>query len=246
MLLIAVFFAAAVWGLNYFYNSGYFKVKSVDIQDNMHYEDKEIITLAQDLVGNNIFEVNKKKIEDTITEELNWIKEVELSKIFPDKVIIKLIERKPSLKIVYKSEYFLVDDEGVVLDKISEENLDSYKDLILVKNAVNYNVTIGEKIAKRNVLSCVEIYKVFDSELKSIIKEARLENNISGDIVFHTNDGKEIIFGDSSYIAEKVEILKQLLKEEADYTIIDSIDLRSPESPVIKYKEEAAEEEAEV
>lgn len=246
MLLIAIFFAAAVWGLNYFYNSGYFKVKSVDIQDNIHYEDKEIITLVQDLVGNNIFEVNKKKIEDTITEELNWIKEVELSKIFPDKVIIKLIERKPSLKIVYKSEYFLVDDEGVVLDKISEENLDSYKDLILVKNAVNYNITIGEKIAKKNVLSCVEIYKVFDSELKSIIKEARLENNISGDIVFHTNDGKEIIFGDSSYIAEKVEILKQLLKEEADYTIIDSIDLRSPESPVIKYKEEAAEEEAEV
>ena len=246
MLLIAIFFAAAVWGLNYFYNSGYFKVKSVDIQDNIHYEDKEIITLVQDLVGNNIFEVNKKKIEDTITEELNWIKEVELSKIFPDKVIIKLIERKPSLKIVYKSEYFLVDDEGVVLDKISEENLDSYKDLILVKNAVNYNITIGEKIAKKNVLSCVEIYKVFDSELKSIIKEARLENNISGDIVFQTNDGKEIIFGDSSYIAEKVEILKQLLKEEADYTIIDSIDLRSPESPVIKYKEEAAEEEAEV
>ncbi len=231
MLLIAIFFAAAVWGLNYFYNSEYFKIKSVDIQDNTHYEDEEIITLIQDLVGNNIFEVNKKKIEDTITEELNWIKEVELSKIFPDKVIIKLIERKPSLKIVYKSEYFLVDDEGVVLDKISKENSDNYNDLVLVKNAVNYNVAIGEKIAKKNVLSCVEIYKVFDSELKSIIKEARLENNISGDIVFCTNDRKEIIFGDSSDIAKKVEILKQLLKEETNYTIMD---LRSPESPVIK------------
>jgi hypothetical protein len=61
--------------------------------------------------------------------------------------------------------------------------------------------------------------------------EARLEDNVSGDIVFETKDGKEIIFGDSSDIVKKVEILKQLLKEETDYTIMD---LRSPESPVIK------------
>lgn len=220
-----------MWGLNYFYNSDYFKIKSIDIQNNTHYEDEEIGTFIQDLMGSNIFEVNKKKIEDTITGELNWVKETELSKIFPDKVIIELIERKPYLKILYKGEYFLVDDEGVVLDKINEENSGNYEDLILVRNAVNYNITIGEKIAKKNVLSCVEIYKFFDSELKSMIKEAKLEDNISGDIVFCTNDKKEIIFGDSSDIAKKVEILKELLKEQPNYTIMD---LRSPESPVVK------------
>lgn len=220
-----------MWGLNYFYNSDYFKIKSIDIQNNTHYEDEEIGTFIQDLMGSNIFEVNKKKIEDTITGELNWVKETELSKIFPDKVIIELIERKPYLKILYKGEYFLVDDEGVVLDKINEENSGNYEDLILVRNAVNYNITIGEKIAKKNVLSCVEIYKFFDSELKSIIKEAKLEDNISGDIVFCTNDKKEIIFGDSSDIAKKVEILKELLKEQPNYTIMD---IRNPESPVVK------------
>jgi len=232
--LIAIFFGLIIWGLNFFYNSEYFKIKSIEIQNNTHYKDEEIKELVKEIIGTNIFEVSKKSVEDTITEELNWVKDTELSKIFPDRIIIRLTERKPYLKIIYKNDYFLIDSEGVVLDKIRKENLDDYKDLILVRNAVGYNVNIGEKIAKKNVLSCAEIYKILDTDLKSIIKEARIETNISGDIVFCTNDGKEIIFGDGNNIAKKVEILKQLLKEETEYIIID---LRSPESPVIRYKE---------
>lgn len=189
------------------------------------------MVLIQDLAGNNIFEVDKKRIEDTIAGELNWIKKAELSKIFPDKVIIKLTERSPYLRIVYRGEYFLVDDEGVVLEKIDADDSGNYQDLILVRNAVNYSIIAGEKIAKKNVLSCVDIYKVFDSELKSLIRDARLEDNVTGDIIFCTRDGKEIIFGDSNDIVKKIEILKQLLKEETNYTIID---IKSPDSPVIK------------
>ncbi len=227
--MICFFFAAVVWGLNYFYQSEYFKVKNIDIQDNTHYEDEEVKVLISEVIGANIFDINKKIVEETIARELNWVKEAELRKIFPDKVIIKLDERKPYLRMVYKDKYFLIDSEGVVLDRIEKEDLDEYKDLILVRNVVNYSVDIGEKIAKKNALSCVDIYKAFDSQIKSIIKEARLEDNISGDIVFKTYNGEEINFGNSSEIVKKVENLKQLLKEETNYTIID---LRSPECPV--------------
>ncbi len=220
-----------VWSLNYFYNSDYFKVKSIDVQDNEHYKDEEITILIPEIIGANIFDINKKTVEETVTGGLNWVKETELSKIFPNKVIIKLIERKPDLIIYYRDEYFLMDNDGVVLDKIEKEKLDDYKDLILVKNAVSHGINIGEKIAKKNVLSCADIYKALDIQMRSMIKEARIEDNISGDIVFETYDGKEIIFGSSSEIIKKIEILKQWLKEKTDYTIID---LRSTENPVVK------------
>ena len=227
--MICLFFTATVSGLNYFYKSEYFKVKSINIQDNKHYKDEEVKVLISEIIGANIFEINKKRVEETMIRELDWVKDAELRKIFPDKVIIKLDERKPYLKMVYKDKYFLIDSEGVVLDKIEKEDLDEYKDLILVRNVVNYSVNIGEKIAKKNALSCVDIYRAFDSQIKSMIKEARLEDNISGDIVFETYDGVEIKFGSSSEIVKKVENLKQLLKEGTNYTIID---LRSPECPV--------------
>ncbi|MDD5600401.1 MAG: FtsQ-type POTRA domain-containing protein [Actinomycetota bacterium] len=206
-------------------------MKSIEIQGNKHYKDEEIKTLVEDLTGSNIFEVNKKKIEDALTKKLSWIKETELSKVFPDKIVIEITERKPCLKIVYLGNYFLVDDEGVVLDKIDKESLDKYKDLILVRNAVNYSINVGEKIAKKNVLSCAEIYDFFDSDLKNLIKEARLDDNISGDIIFHTVNGREIIFGDSSDISKKVEILKELLEGQSNCSIID---LRISDNPVIK------------
>lgn len=161
-------------------------------------------------------------------EELNWVKDAELSKIFPNRVVIKLIERRPYLIILYKDEYFLLDDEGVVLDKTEMEDLNSYGDLIVVKNAVSNRINIGEKVAKKNVLSCADIYKAMDSKTRSLIKEARIEENISGGIIFETYDGKEIIFGDGSDIIKKIEILKQLLPEITDY-----IDLRSWENAVV-------------
>ena len=220
-----------VWGLNYFYNSGYFKVKNIDVQDNEHYEDEEVTVLIPEVIGDNIFDINKKMVEETVAEELNWVKEAELRKIFPNTVIIKLIERRPDLIIFYRDDYFLMDNEGVVLDEIKREELDGYEDLVLVKNAVSHGINVGEKIAKKNVLSCADIYKTLDSQIRSIIKEARIENNESGDIVFVKHDEKEIIFGNGNDIIKKIEILKQLLKEETDYTIID---LRSTENPVVK------------
>ncbi len=183
------------------------------------------------MIGVNIFDVNKKMVEETVIGGLNWVKDAELSKIFPDKVIITLTERKPALIIQFKDEYYLMDNDGVILDKVEMKDMDDYGDLILVKNAVSHGINIGEKVAKKNVLSCADIYKAMDSRLRTLIEDAEIEDNISGDIVFKTNDGKEIIFGNGDEIIKKIEILKQLLKEETDYIIID---LRSTENPIVK------------
>lgn len=200
------------------------------MQDNEHYKDEEVTILIPEVIGANLFDINKKVVEDTIAEELNWVKDAELSKIFPNRIVVKLIERRPDLIIFYRDEYFLMDSEGVILDKIEMGDLDTFGDLILVKNAVSHGINIGEKIAKKNVLSCADIYKAMDSQMRSVIKEARIEDNIKGDIIFKTYDGKEIIFGDGSVIIKKIEILKQLLLTE----VTDYIDLRSTENPVVK------------
>ncbi len=232
IFLILAFFAGAIWGLDYFYNSNYFRVKAINIEGNHQYEDENIIDSLGNITGMNIFEVDKKLIEDSLTENMVWIKSAELKKIFPDRINLLIEERKPYLLLDNGRGCYLLDDEGIVLGKIDINLSHEYGDLVKVCGAIEHNPEEGEVIAQKNILSCAGIYRGFDDEIKKIIKEAGIENNIYGDIFFITLSGVKIIFGDSEEIVKKVEVLKLLLKEDANYIIID---LRSPDNPVLKY-----------
>ncbi len=235
LFLIGIFFVGMLWGLNYLYNSNYFKIKSIEVEGNSHYQDSAIKEQLTDTVGTNIFEVNVKKAEDNLIENLFWINEVKLSKIFPDEIKITVKERNPYIRIAYGNKLYLADDEGVILEEISKDEQEKYFRLILVRNAVDYYPEPGEKIAKKNALSCGRIYLILDSKIKEDIKEAKLAKNVYGDIIFLTTEEKEIIFGSSNNIVQKCEILKQimnqLLIEEFEY---DTIDLRIVENPTVK------------
>lgn len=231
VLLAVCLLAAAVWGLNYFYNSSYFKIKSLSIEGNTHYDEDTLDKFTIDIPGTNIFEVNKKDIEDSLGTGLVWIKSVELRKIFPDSITIMIQERNPALMASYKNDFYLLDDEGLILEKISFDDLDSYGDLILVRDAFDYKLDPGEAIAAKNILSCASIYNIMDEEVRALIKEAGIEENIAGDIFFITYNNEKIVFGDSNEIIKKIEVLKLLLKQETKYNIID---LRNPENPVVK------------
>lgn len=230
VLLAVCFLTAAVWGLNYFYNSSYFKIKSLDIEGNIHYDEDTLGKFTGDIPGTNIFEVNKKDIEDSFKSGLVWVKSVELRKIFPDSIVITIQERNPALIASYKNDYYLLDDEGLILENIGLDDLKSYGDLILVRDAFDHKLDPGEAIAAKNILSSGSIYDIMDEEVRLLIKEAGIEENIAGDIFFVTYNNEKIIFGDSNEIIKKIEVLKLLLKQKTKYNIID---LRNPENPVV-------------
>lgn len=231
ILLVLVFFAAALWGINYFYNSGYFNIKTIEVEGNNHYSKEFIEVILEDLKGKNIFEADKKNTEDMLAENLVWINEVEFKKIFPDRIALIITEREPSIIVSYRNNNYLLDGEGIVLEDLGGDIPEQFGHLLKVTGAVDHKLEEGDLIAKKNVLSCADIYRGFDESLKNIIKIAGIKDNISGDIYFITFEGMEIVFGDSSQVVKKIEVLKLLLKEDADYNIID---LRSPEKPVLK------------
>ena len=234
IIIIIVLFGAVIWGLNYFYNSSYFKIKNIDIIGSNYYKAEAIRGSIKDLNGANIFEVDKKKYEDIIINNFTRIKEAELQKVFPDKLTINLTERLPFLVLLYRSRYFLIDKEGVVIEEITD-NKEKYKDLLIVKDAVSYMPVPGDKIARKNVISSAVIYNDFIEEIKVKIKYASISNNFSGDIIFETIDDKIIIYGDSKEITKKNLVLEQILKdlknENVNYSIID---LRISDNPVVK------------
>jgi cell division septal protein FtsQ len=226
---------ALVFGFNYLYNSKYFKIKSVIVNGNSHYSSEQVITIADVAVGANIFEINKKNIEDKLAAELTWVNSISLRKVFPDRIEISITERKPYIRLVYGGKYFILDKEAVVLDEISGEESSLYEGYLLVKNGLKFYPEIGEKIAKKSILGAADIYDALDVELKNIIKEAFISGSTNSDIVLVTFDDKQIIFGTSDKIVDKNAILRQILTQiyenEITYSVID---LRNIENPIIK------------
>jgi cell division protein FtsQ len=234
IIIIIILFGGVIWGLNYFYNSSYFKIKNIDIKGSNYYKPEEIKESIKNLNGANIFEIDKKKYEDNIINNFTRIKKAELQKVFPDKLTINLVERLPFLVILYQNRYFLLDNEGVVLEELTD-NKEEYKDLLTVKDAINYIPVSGDKIAKKNVISSATIYNAFTEEIKIKIKYASISNNFFGDIIFETIDGKIIIYGDSKEITKKNLVLEQILKDLKNENIYYSIiDLRISDNPVVK------------
>ena len=234
IFLVIILFVSAIWGINYFYNSDYFKIKKIEIKGNSFYKKEEIISKVKDLTGVNIFEIDKKKYEDDLAGSFARLKKAEILKVFPDSLVINLTERVPLLIVLYKNDYFLIDNEGVILEKITDD-LKNYKNYLVVKDAVDHAPEVGGKIAKKNVLSSAEIYKYLIEDIKEKIKFAGISNDSLGDIFFETVDGKIIIYGNGSEITKKNAILEQIFKdlqnENVNYSIID---LRITDNPVIK------------
>ncbi|MBM3708847.1 MAG: FtsQ-type POTRA domain-containing protein [Actinobacteria bacterium] len=235
ILLMLVFFTALIWGFNYFYNSSYFKISSIIIKGNFHYDSELIKKEAEVVLGLNIFEIDKKYVEEKLEKNLIWLKSASLKKVFPNKIEIEITERKPYLKLVYGGRYYLIDDSGVILEELTDGGLKDYNDLLLLKNAVKYYPEIGERIAKKNILGCGQIFQSLDLEIKSEIKEAFIDDNYTGDIIFVTSGGKRIIFGTSDRLLDKNTLLRQILGQLSDNDSFYSyIDLRDVENPVIK------------
>lgn len=235
ILLLVIFFVALVWGFNYFYNSNYFKIKSINVSGNNYYSFEEIKKEADVALGLNIFEIDKKSIEDMLVKSLVRLKSASLKKIFPDRIEIQVGEREPFVKVVYGVNYYILDNEGIVLGTIGENDQVDYEKLILVKNGLKSYPEVGEKIAKKNILSCGDIYEALDLEIKNEIREAYISDESGQDIVLVTNKGKQIIIGTSDKIVDKNAILRQVLnqlKESGTYYSV--IDLRNIENPVIK------------
>ena len=234
IIFLIILFGAIIWGLNYFYNSNYFKIKNIEITGTDYYSPDEITEVLNNLKGTNIFEVNKKKNEDILINNFSRIREADLQKIFPDKLIINLSERKPLFIIYYKDNNFLIDEEGVVIEKISESK-DKYKDLLIVNDVINYMPVLGDKIAKKNVISSAIIYNSFNEDIKAKIKSAGINKDYSGDIFFKTINGKIIIYGNSNEIIKKNTVLEQILKDLENESIYYSIiDLRISDNPIVK------------
>lgn len=198
----------------------------------------------------NFFLVSEQKIKKEFLKENPFKKEIEVKKVFPQKIKFQIRKRKPIAGIAKEleiggqestssgkltpqfeinKEIFLVDIDGFLLEKTEKTDLP----LILIKQKDNFNLELGKTIDNSQMIKALEILNQLLLNLFEV-KVARLE--MPGKLEVWLKNGVLAIFSLNKETKVQVDSLQFILSRSKIITgTIKKIDLRF-DKPVISYE----------
>ena len=108
--------------------SNKFIVKEIIIKNNEILNDQSIIKDLDFLYNKNMFFLNSYDIKKKLKKKSS-IKSLQIKKIYPNKIIIKLIEKEPMAILIYNDSKFFL---GKKFDIIDYREIGKYKNLPVV------------------------------------------------------------------------------------------------------------------
>jgi cell division septal protein FtsQ len=197
------------------------KISNVEIIGaNSFVNESDLRVLAENhAFGQYYFKIDLTHLENISKENFLGAKKIDVSKKFPNKIILSVTERVPLavLKNPKSPEYYLVDEDGYVLGIIDEEK--NNLPLIQYNNVLHVGFTIDKNI--------IPIYLEL---LTSIDKENLYVSTVSVTdkyLNFTLEDSIDVYIGEDKNITKSVLVISELLKSlKLDGKDVKKIDLR--------------------
>ncbi|MGI6751333.1 MAG: cell division protein FtsQ/DivIB [Anaerovoracaceae bacterium] len=143
-------------GVYFLISSSLFDINEVSIMDNEYYTDRQISHLAGGIKGHNLFKADLTGMKERLKDD-PYIKDVRISRKLPDKVIIRVQERREYAAIPYKEGYAIIDDEQMVLQLASDgTGLTFIHDLEVLSAIAGENVKIKDEKALDEIINMME------------------------------------------------------------------------------------------
>jgi cell division protein FtsQ len=94
-----------------------FRVRSVDVKGVHHMDSKPVFQIALDQKSMAMPLVDVAEIRQRLLQ-YGWVKDARVSRRLPDTLVIDIVERKPAALWQDEDRLSLIDDQGVVLDRV--------------------------------------------------------------------------------------------------------------------------------
>ena len=107
-----------------------FEIKEIKIENNEILKDQELKNIFSFLYRKNIVFLNSYELKKKIGQN-SFIEKIEIKKIFPDKLVIKIFEKEPVAILInkYQKRFFL----GKKIDLIEYRKIKKYENLPIIK-----------------------------------------------------------------------------------------------------------------
>ncbi len=191
---------------------------------------------------NNIILASESGIEKALFEKFKKLDEVEITKKFPDELLINIKERQSSLVFCSGEPCFVIDNGGQAYaqadfasNELDEQNLSILRDLSQKPVAME-DVSIDASLLQFMADIKNRLRTDLDLEIK---QEWSTPTVVSGDLRAETAQGWKIYFGEDVGVNKEMEMLKTVLNNSIDKTRqsdLDYIDLRLNNKVYYKFK----------
>ncbi|MCM1577543.1 MAG: FtsQ-type POTRA domain-containing protein [Ruminococcus sp.] len=101
-----------------------FNVENVNVTGASNYTAEEIIEASGIKAGDNLVRMTSEKMADKIEDQLVYIENAEITRAFPDTLVINVEASVPAANFICSNSVLLISRSGKVLEEIAEPKAD--------------------------------------------------------------------------------------------------------------------------
>lgn len=159
LLVLSFFLFAGHWVYAHLLEDPYFRVREIEVEGGRRIPKETLLSLTVLEGMPNLFSVKLKEVIKRL-EAHPWVERVRVGKVFPNKILIQIEERKP-MAIIQLEELYYIDTKGEIFSPVGEGDEYNYPYLTgLTRRVLERDPTE----AKRLIAKALEILRIAGQE----------------------------------------------------------------------------------
>jgi cell division septal protein FtsQ len=229
VLALAVIGYGSYTAIRYLRTSERFQIHQLAVSSLKRVEENQVKAQANVEIGTNVFAVDLDELRERV-ESLPWVRYALVQRVLPDKIAIKVIERKPIGIARVNGEIFQFDDEAAVLQPHP-----AFAENFPILDGLRFN-TPEENLQK------VGIYQRVMEELQGQTQLSEIHIDDSKEVsVVSASDPCLVNLGSGDFKSRWVTYLELKPQIQQRYPEAVRVDLRFRNLVVIKMTDEQTE-----
>lgn len=227
LLMIFVGLLTASWlFMSWLTKPGNFPFKKVELVNQLeNQKSKELQRMTANVMNGGFFSLNVDQLRADLLAKLPWVKSVSVRKVWPDKLLLKIIEHKPVarwLSVEKNSdlnETQLLSQNGIVFNPVLTDKQERQFAQMTLLTGTNSN-------AEKVLTNCVQINKKL-KQLGLAVKQCGMNERRSWKLKLSLNNDLDLKLGKEKIIQKLERFINVFSGQLKQYlSSIESVDLR--------------------
>ncbi len=213
---LGLILAVAVY---YLFISSYFLVNDIQVSGNSQIATETIQNAIKDgtadrkflMKANHFLLMTEGRVNSVLTQQLPNIKRIsKFSRQWPNKIAIEVQERVPGFVIKSENNYFLVDEDGTVVEQLDEPG-----NFLVAEDQARENFAQGETLLNTKLAPfLVSMSRQWDTKVSTSITVVKFPGKAGSDLQFVTREGWSVMFDTTRPVSVQLANLTVLLAKE--------------------------------